>query len=82
MDHLLDHLLLECWRKVWQSFVAFVSVTFVLGVVLNQLLAWGVYVIVVAGLYTLIMWYLEKRWARKWRTANEVEASRCCEPWD
>ena len=68
MDHLTDHLLLECWRTVWRSFVASVSLTFVLGVVLDQLLAWGVLVNLVAGLYTLIMWYLDKRWARKWRT--------------
>jgi hypothetical protein len=65
MDSLLDHFLLECWRKVWQSFVVFLSLTFVLGVVLDQLLAWGVSVILMAGLYTLIMWYLEKYLTRK-----------------
>jgi hypothetical protein len=64
----VDHLLLECWRKVWHSFVVFLSVTFVLGVVLDQLLAWGVYVLVVAGLYTLGMGYLERRLRRKART--------------
>ena len=37
-------------------------------VVFGQLLAWGVCVLLMAALYTLIMWYLEKRWARKWRT--------------
>jgi hypothetical protein len=82
VDSLLDHFLLECWRKVWQSFVVFLSLTFVLGVVLDQLLAWGVIVNLLAGGYTLGMWYLEKRWARKWRPTNEIEASRCCEPWD
>jgi hypothetical protein len=51
-------------------------------VALDQLLVWGVYVNLVAGGYTLGMWYLEKRWARKWRTRNEIEASRCDEPWD
>jgi hypothetical protein len=72
MDSLLDHFLLECWRKVWQSFVVFLSVTFILGAVLDQLLAWGVSVILMAGAYTLGMWYLEKRWARKWRTRLEI----------
>jgi Flp pilus assembly protein TadB len=71
MDSLLDHFLLECWRTVWRAFVASVSLTFVLGVVLGQLLAWGVCVLLMAGLYTLIMWYLDKRWARKWRTRLE-----------
>jgi hypothetical protein len=68
VDHLTDHLLLECWRKVWQSFVIFLSLTFILGVVLGQLLAWGVSVILLAGLYTLGMGYLDKRLRRRVRT--------------
>jgi hypothetical protein len=64
----LTHLLLECWRKVRQSFVVFLSMSFVFGVVLGQLLAWGVIVNLLAGGYTLGMGYLEKRWAQKWRT--------------
>jgi hypothetical protein len=77
MGNPIDHLLVECWRTVWRSFVAFFSATFVFGVVLGQLLAWGVYVIVVAGLYTLGMWYLEKRWTRKYPpiTFTELDSS-------
>jgi hypothetical protein len=77
VDHLTDHLLLECWRKVWQSFMVFLSLTFALGVVFGQLLAWGVYVIFVAGLYTLGMWYLEKYLTRKYPpiTFTELDSS-------
>jgi len=71
VDSLLDHFLLECWWTVWRSFVASVSLTFVLGVVFGQLLAWGVIVNLVAGLYTLIMWYLERRLRRTIRTRFE-----------
>jgi hypothetical protein len=77
MDSLLDHLLLECWRKVWQSFVVFLSMSFVFGVVLDQLLAWGVSVILLAGVYSLGMWYLEKYLRRKYPpiTFTELDSS-------
>jgi hypothetical protein len=50
-------------------------------VVLGQLLAWGVSIILMAGAYTLGMWYLEKYLARKFPpkalpiTFTELDAS-------
>jgi hypothetical protein len=77
VDSLLDRFLLECWRIVWRSFVAFVSMSFVLGVVLGQLLAWGVSVILMAGVYTLGMGHLEKYLRRKYPpiTFTELDSS-------